>query len=332
MQRPRRSRAAVTFGIVLAGLLAVGAVTGAALPEPQGRVNDFAKVLDERTRGALQEIIDDTERQIGAEIAVVTVESLEGRTVEDYAQRLFRTWGIGKKEADNGVLVLVCPSERVMRIEVGYGLEGVLPDGLSGAVIREQFTPKFRQDDYAGGILDGVRRLAQIVRANHVLTPEDLRALQQQENSGPPAWLITPLFGLFIGMGAVALGAGLRTRSFFPLLWGGLFGGIPLIMSLIPFFNAALWILLPLGALMLLVGYLKGPAMEASMFGEGSGAGGGPEASDGSGRSGRSRASSRSSSSSGSSSWSSSSSSSSSSSGSSFGGGSSGGGGASGRW
>jgi uncharacterized protein len=322
---------AVTFGFLVAGLLALQvAASATALPEPQGRVNDFAKVLDERTRGALQEIIDETERQTAAEIAVVTVESLEGQTVEQYAERLFRTWGIGKKNADNGLLVLVCPSERAMRIEVGYGLEGVLPDGLAGSVIRTTFTPKFKEGDYSGGVLDGVRRLSEIVRANHVLTPEELRALEHQEADRPPAWLITPFFGLFIGMGAAALGAGLRTRSFFPLLFGSLFGGIPFAMALVPFFNAALWILFPLAIVAALVGYLKGTAFEVAMFGESSGSGEGSPDSDDTGSSSASRRSSSSSSSS----WSNSSSStsSSSSSDSSFGGGSSGGGGASGRW
>ena len=189
--------------------LSVGAVPAdAAYPPPQGRVNDFANVLDDTTRAALQGIIQDAEQKTTAEIAVATVTSLDGMTVEQFAEGLFREWGIGKKGADNGVLVLVCPSERQMRIEVGYGLEGVLPDGLAGEVIRTHFTPAFREDDYPRGVLQGVGRIAEIVRANHVLTPEELRALEEQEQGRPPAWLMTPFFGLFIALG----GAGARRR------------------------------------------------------------------------------------------------------------------------
>ena len=309
----------------------------AAFPSPQGRVNDFAGVLDATSRAAVQAIVDDTERATTAEIAVVTVASLDGMDVERYAEGLFRTWGIGKKGVDNGVLVLVCPAERTMRIEVGYGLEGVLPDGLAGAVIRRQFTPAFRDGDYSRGMLEGVRRVAEIVRANHVLTPEELRALEEEESGGPPAWLMTPFFGLFIALGATALGVGLRTRSVFALIWGGLFGGIPALMALIPFFNASPWILLPLAVGLLALGYVKGAGWMARMAPPQS-----PTADARPGARGSSRQSRRSESSSStgtSSSWGSSSSGSSgsgssgsSSSGSSFGGGRSGGGGASGSW
>ena len=77
-------------------------------------------------------------------------------SVEEYANRLFKEWGVGQAKQDNGVLVLVAPNEREMRIEVGYGLEGVLPDGLAGQIIRDDFTPRFRDNDYSGGIRDGV--------------------------------------------------------------------------------------------------------------------------------------------------------------------------------
>jgi uncharacterized protein len=330
----------ITWFVAL--LLAVSSVpVRAAFPTPQGRVNDFAGVLDAPTRAQLQQVVDDVEQATTAEVAVVTVASLDGMDIERYADGLFRTWGIGKKGVDNGVLVLVCPAERKMRIEVGYGLEGVLPDGLTGAVIRQQFTPAFREGDYARGVLDGVTRLAAIVRANHVLTPEELRALEQEDSAGPPGWLMTPFFGLFIALGATALGVGMRTRSVFARIWGGLFGGIPAVMALIPFFNASLWVLVPLAIGLFLLGYFKGAAWMAKLSDVGPTSGefssaddagsgtrrreGGRDSASSSSRSSRSTSSSSSSNSS----WSSSSRSSS---GGSFGGGRSGGGGASGSW
>ena len=84
-------------------------------------------------------------------MAVVTVPSLNGVPAEDYAVQLFKEWGIGQAKTDNGVLVLVAPNEREMRIEVGYGLEGILPDGLAGQIIRENFVPRFRDNDTTAG-------------------------------------------------------------------------------------------------------------------------------------------------------------------------------------
>ena len=94
-------------------------------------------------------MLRDVEQQTTAEIAVVTVPSLDGMTVEEYASRLFKAWGIGKKGRDNGVLVLVAPTEHKMRIEVGYGLEAVLPDGLAGQIVRTECLPRFKEGDYA---------------------------------------------------------------------------------------------------------------------------------------------------------------------------------------
>lgn len=265
------------------------------------------------------------------------VPSLDGMTVEDYANRLFRQWGIGRKGADNGVLLLVAPSEHKVRIEVGYGLEGILPDGLAGEVIRTQALPAFRDDRYDDGIRDTVERLATIVETNHVLTAEERAAIETDASTSdrPPALLTTPFFGLFIAFGALALGLGLRTKTVFPLIWGGLFGGIPLLMALIPFFNAVLWIILPLGAGMFALGWVKGaqPSWQQAVRGAGSSAGAGKKGKrrkdaaddvDVDTDSGWTMG--------GDSSSSSSSSSSDSSSSSSFGGGSSGGGGASGSW
>ena len=188
--------------------------------------------------------------------------------------------------------------------------------------------------------------MAEIVRASHVLTPEERSALEAEEDARPPAWLMTPFFGLFIALGATSLGVGVRTRSLFALIWGGLFGGIPLVMALIPFFNASLWMLLPLAVGLFALGYLKGATWVEKLSSIGSppatdaAVGEGDDASAGTSRRGRtsgasssrsprpsSRGSGSSSSSSSSSSWSSGSSSSGS-----FGGGRSGGGGASGRW
>ena len=308
---------------VVACLLAVSAIAPvvAALPKPQGVVTDLAGVLTPAARAEAESRIREVEQKSTAEIAVATVPSLDGLSVEEYATRLFNEWGSGKKATDTGVLILVAPTERAMRSVVGYGLEPILPDGLAGDVIRTDALPAFRNGDYAGGIVATVGRVASIIEANHIVTDEERARLAASAEDRPPALLTTPFFGLFIAIGALAVGVGLRARAVSPILFGGFFGGIPFLMSLVPFFNASRLILGPFALGMLVLGYVKGGKkswMDAAR-------GTTPRHSGSErGRSGWVMGGSPSSSSSRGSS--------SSSSGGSFGGGSSGGGGASGRW
>ncbi len=135
-----------------------------ALPSrPLGYVGDFAGILDESTRQQLNDLITEVEQKTTAEIAVATVTSLEGRSIEDYSVALFKTWGIGKKDKNNGVLLLVAPNEKKVHIEVGYGLEPILPDGLCGEIIRQNITPYFKQGDFASGLLSGVQQISQVI-------------------------------------------------------------------------------------------------------------------------------------------------------------------------
>jgi uncharacterized protein len=231
----------------------------AAFPAPQKYIVDGANVIDGAARQRLNALLRGLEDETSAEIAVVTVDSLDGMSVEEYANRLFKEWGIGKQGVANGVLVLVAPGDRKMRVEVGYGLEPVLPDGLAGAIIRNEFTPYFKNQDYAAGIDAGVRRIAEIVRAKHVLTPEERKRLEEAVQPGdrPPTLLTTPFFGLFIGIGALMIGGGLSSKTGFPLLFGSLFGGIPFLMSLIPFFNASPYVLVPWAIAAFVFGYRR---------------------------------------------------------------------------
>jgi len=290
-----------------------------SFPKPAGRISDFANVISADVETALDRRIDQLEQKTSSEIAVVTVTSLDGMSVEDYANKLFKAWGVGQAKQDNGVLVVVAPTDRSMRIEVGYGLEGVLPDGLAGQIIRDDFVPQFRDGNYSGGINAGVNHVIDIVEKHQVLTPEEL-AKFNESNSGdaPPYWLIIPFFGLFVTIGATMAGLGIRTKTGFPLLFGSLFGGMPFLMSLAFMGRMSMYTLFPWGILMFLNGLRLGgnPTWATSFRGD----------KDGDGSSGGWTMGGGSSSSSGGS-YSSSSSSSSS-----FGGGSSGGGGASGRW
>ena len=300
------------------GLLAACAVLGTSLllaqanfPTATGRVNDFAGVLDAATKAEIDRQLEDLERTTASEVAVAIVSSLDGMSVEEYANRMFKAWGVGQAKQDNGVLVLVAPNDREMRIEVGYGLEGVLPDGLAGQIIREQFTPRFRDNDYAGGIRDGIRRVVEVVERHQVLTPEELARFNESSSNDAPPAVILPFLGLFVAVGFFMVGAGLRTKTAFPLLFGGAFGGMPLLMSLLITFPLALFTLFPFALAMAVWGYRMGARASVRDAFKTKGTGGGWTMGGGSSGSG-----------SGSSSGSSGG----------FGGGSSGGGGASGRW
>ncbi len=171
------TRRYVRRALVVAALLAALTMPlAAALPKAVGFVNDFAGILDAGTKEQLERFVHDTEQQTSAEIAVATVASLDDMTVEEYANRLFREWGIGKKGKDNGVLVLIAPFDRKVRIEVGYGLEPILPDGLAGEIIRTDFLPEFKNGQYPAGILRGTRHVAEVVQRNHIVTAGERKA------------------------------------------------------------------------------------------------------------------------------------------------------------
>lgn len=294
----------------------------AQLPQPSGAINDFAGVLTAEEERTLTALVERVEAATSAEIAVATVASLDGMSVEEYATRLFAEWGVGRADTDNGVLILVAPTEREIRIEVGYGLEGVLPDGLSGQIIRETFLPRFRDDQYGAGIVEGTTRVAEVIERNETLTPAQLAALDQSSSGVSIEWVLVPFLSIFIAIGLGMFGAGVGAQAFGPILFGAIFGGVPLLILALFSRGWVAWGVLVLALAAAVIGFRIGrrPRTRADLRGTGGsarkgwtwGSGGSSGSSSGSGGSSRSSGSSGGSSS--------------------FGGGSSGGGGASGRW
>jgi uncharacterized protein len=228
----------------------------AAFPSPDGHVNDFASVLDEPAEAYLETFLQTLERETAAEVVVATVASLGGITVEQYAVTLFADWGIGKARHDNGILLLVAPADRAVRIEVGYGLEPVLPDGLAGEIIRTEILPEFRAGNIPRGIGRGLNRISQIVRGD----PEAAASTAspaEAANDPPPLWLIVPFLATFVCLGSFSAGLGLRTKTYVPLMAGTMFVGVPLLMALV-ISSASAGVLLPLGLAALALGYNRG--------------------------------------------------------------------------
>jgi uncharacterized protein len=191
------------------------------VPPLAGRVTDLAGLLDAATRDGLERQLAAYEAKTSQQFAVLIIPSLEGDPIEDFSIRVVEKWKLGKAKEDNGLLLLVVPKDRKVRIEVGYGLEGNITDALSSRIVRQIIRPAFRRGAYAEGIVTAVEALMQagsgeVVRA---LPPADDEALAEERGGG--AWILILLVLLLV----------FGPRFFWPALWasgaGGGFGGRP---------------------------------------------------------------------------------------------------------
>jgi uncharacterized protein len=175
---------ALAAALVALSLMFVGGRAFAAptFPPLTGRVVDDAHVLSPEIQADLTAKLAALEAKTGRQLVVVTLPSLQGDDIEDYGYQLGRAWGIGQKDKDTGVLFIIAPSEKKVRIEVGYGLEPVLTDALSSVILQEQVLPKFRSGDIAGGVVAGTNALVQQLG----LDPAAAQANAVQAERAPP--------------------------------------------------------------------------------------------------------------------------------------------------
>lgn len=132
-------------------------------PKPKGLVNDFANVIPTAYKQKIAAVTGALLQKTGIPVVVVTMPDIGGAEYNDYANRLYKAWGIGKKGEDKGVLIFVAVKERKMRIETGYGVEGILPDGLVGEIRDRYMTPYLKQNKFGEGLLSGALAVAQVV-------------------------------------------------------------------------------------------------------------------------------------------------------------------------
>jgi len=155
----------------LAAVLAAGFAAAAFafdFPPLTGRVVDQANIISAESRSDIEAKSKALEDKSGIQLVVATVKSLQGSDVETYANELFRFWKLGQAQKNNGVLLLVAPAEHKVRIEVGYGLEGTLTDALSSVIISSAMVPRFRNNDYSGGIERGVDGIISVLTTDAV--------------------------------------------------------------------------------------------------------------------------------------------------------------------
>jgi uncharacterized protein len=205
----------------------------AEVPFLSGRVVDDAEILQPATRSRLEVAIVGHERRTTDQIVVLTVPTIGDESIEEYASKVFETWKLGIKGKDNGVLVVIVPQNRKMRIEVGYGLEGTLTDVASSRIIRNVMTPRFKAGNYDQGVLDGVQAIiAQLEGKADVAASNDTK---RSSNGISPAmdWPVRILLGAFI-FGIIGL------FTFMGVVTPG-FGGWFLYVFLVPF-----WAMFPI--------------------------------------------------------------------------------------
>lgn len=195
-------KACLCIAVFLLCTASLAAASG--VPYLSGRVNDYAGILTKETVKSLSESLKAHEKRTTNQVVVLTVPSLQGETIEDYAVRVFKEWGLGQKGKDNGILIVVAPNDRRMRIEVGYGLEGTMTDLMAGRIITYIMTPKFKNGDFNGGISEGAQAVIGMLEGGAV--PEELSKDTEEEGESLLGGIEEPnlslteriLFGAFI--------------------------------------------------------------------------------------------------------------------------------------
>lgn len=244
-RRLRQRPALLWLGILAFLLTSSAAAQNPRDLRPQGYVNDFAHVISPDSKESLEEICQEVDKKADAQIAIVTVRSLNHESIEQYSIDLATHWGIGPKQKDRGVMILVAPREHRYRIEVGYGLEPILPDGLVGDFGREA-VPQLRINNYSGAILLLTERVAEVIAKDRHVTLDSLSQSGQAplgpDTAPPPitprsvavpilsvlVLLFFPLLGLLLRMRAgrrYGRGHGVMWAAAPWFLGGGGFGG-----------------------------------------------------------------------------------------------------------
>lgn len=204
----------------------------ADVPYLTGRITDNAQLLSQEVNRSLSDSLQAHEKRTGNQIAVLTISTLGGESIEDYSVRVFESWKLGQKGKDNGVLMVVVPGDRRMRIEVGYGLEGTLTDAMAGRIIQTVMTPKFKNGDFEGGIVDGAGAVMKLLEGGELPQSEvksgSMNKSKFFEIEGPELSIqerillgafIFGIIGLFTAIGILTPGVGWFLYFFLIPFW-----------------------------------------------------------------------------------------------------------------
>jgi uncharacterized protein len=173
-------------------------------------VSDYANVLTPEARGRLETVLADGERTTGAQVVVAIFPSLDGESLEDFSIRLAEKWRVGRKALDDGAIILVFVEDRKVRIEVGYGLEGAVPDVEAGRIIRDSIAPRFREGRYDAGLEAAARAIYAQVETK---APAERRGPARGRDSGFPFWGVVGFFGILAVIAVMLLREAATTRG-----------------------------------------------------------------------------------------------------------------------
>ncbi len=226
---PLLSRWFACLSLSLVLFFSAGLRAEVELPQLKGRVNDQAGLLATAEQAQLERQLSEYEKSTGHQFVFVSVPSLEGDAIESFSIRLAEQWKLGDKERDDGLLFIVAQKERKVRIEVGYGLEGAIPDAVASRVIRDQVAPAFSQGAYSEGIKSAFSTLMSAASGEAQKPPSDEGARRRKKKRSP--------FGAFLWLGIVGLilflkrgggtGGGRSRRRYYGSMGGlGLGGGL----------------------------------------------------------------------------------------------------------
>lgn len=194
--RSCKTRCSIILRLILAFLIALCLALPSwaeEWPRPQGPVGDYAKVISPQYAQAIAAASTELWQKTGAALVVATIPSLQGDTIEDVAVRLFQEWGIGKKGEDKGLLFLVAVKERRLRIEVGYGLEGIITDATAGAIRDQAMVPYLKKDEFGKGLYAGLAAAAQIIAKDQGVSLSGVPQVKVRQ----PSSSRLGIFGLF---------------------------------------------------------------------------------------------------------------------------------------
>lgn len=206
--------------LLAAMLLPLAAVADVAVPPLRARVTDLTGTLDAAQKSTLEQTLAAFEKKKGAQVAVLMLQTTQPESIEQYAVRVEETWKLGRKGVDDGVLLVIAKDDRKLKIETGYGIEGVLPDAIAKRIIDNDIVPRFKQGDFYGGISAGVDRMLRVIDGEALPVPP---APAPRQNAGPDynslfvigfvvilviGGILRAIFGRFIGAGIASVVVG----------------------------------------------------------------------------------------------------------------------------
>ncbi len=172
------------WGLLLICGVVWAADNGVPVPALQTHVTDLTDTLTTQQQAQLEQTLSAFERQKGSQIAVLIVPTTQPETIEQYGIRVATAWKLGRKGIDDGVLLLMAKQDRTLRIEVGYGLEGAVPDAVANRIVDDIIAPYFKQGDFYGGLQAGIDRLLRVIEGEPLSAPESRRGSSSIENLG----------------------------------------------------------------------------------------------------------------------------------------------------